>query len=174
MTSEIATQVMGFDNAKDLWEVVQNLFGIQSRAREDYLRQMFQQTRKGTSKMSDYLRLMKSHADNLGQAGSPVSLRNLVSQVLLGLDEEYNPIVAMIHGRGDISWSEMHAKLLVFEKRLELQNAQKTTVVALNNIVSVNMVNNKSTGNQGNQRGWNYNNNYGQRGQYSNNNQHGP
>lgn len=98
MTPKVATQVMGFDNAKDLWAAIQDLLGVQSKAKEDYLRQVFQQSRKNSLKMSDYLRVMKNHADNLGQAGSPVSTRNLVSQVLLGHDEEYNPVVVMIQG----------------------------------------------------------------------------
>lgn len=58
--------VMGVENAKDLWSAIQELFGVQSRAEEDFLRQTFQQTRKGNMKMVDYLRLMKSHTDNLG------------------------------------------------------------------------------------------------------------
>lgn len=46
--------------------------------------------------MSEYLRIMKSHFNNLAHAGSPVSTRALISQVLLGLDEEYNPVVVGI------------------------------------------------------------------------------
>lgn len=41
MIPEVAIQVMGYENAKDLWSAVQELFGIQSRAEEDYLRQVF-------------------------------------------------------------------------------------------------------------------------------------
>lgn len=99
MTYEVATQVMGYENAKDLWAAIQELFGVQSRAEEDYLHHVFYQTRKGSLKMADYLRVIKTHADNLGQAGSHVSPHSLISQVLLGLDEEYNPVVAMIQGR---------------------------------------------------------------------------
>lgn len=47
-------------------------------------------------KMNDYLRVMKNHADNLELAGSPIPQHSLVSQVLIGLDGEYNPIVATI------------------------------------------------------------------------------
>lgn len=111
---------------------------------------------------------MKSHADNLGQAGSPVSTRNLISQVLLGLDEEYNPVVAMIQGRNGITWSEMQAELLVFEKRLELHNTQKSALTFSHN-VSVNMVNSNNTGGQRNQ---NYNGNNRQQ-SYERGNQRG-
>lgn len=42
MTTEVATQVMGYDSANDLWDAISDVFGIQSRAEEDYLRQVFQ------------------------------------------------------------------------------------------------------------------------------------
>lgn len=53
--------------------------------------------------MSEYLRLMKLHSDNLGLVRSPVPTRALVSQVLLKLDEEYNPVVATLQGKEDVS-----------------------------------------------------------------------
>ena len=51
--------------------------------------------------MEDYLHIMKTNAENLGQAGSPIPLRSLISQVLLGLDEVYNSV------KPDISWLDM-------------------------------------------------------------------
>ncbi|KAL0556084.1 hypothetical protein IC582_004591 [Cucumis melo] len=96
MVPDVALQLIGFNTAKDLWEAIQILFGIQSRAKEDFLRQTFQTTQKGNYKMKDYLRIMKTNADNLGQAESPIPLRCLITQVLLGLDEVYNPVTAVI------------------------------------------------------------------------------
>lgn len=58
--------------------------------------------------MSEYLRLMKLHSNNLELVGSPVSIRALVSQVLLGLDENYNLVVATLKGKEDVTWLEMH------------------------------------------------------------------
>ena len=60
MTLEIATKLMGFEHSKDLWDAIQELFGIQSRAEEDYLRQTFQQTRKGNNSMIEYFSPTKS------------------------------------------------------------------------------------------------------------------
>ncbi|XP_038902487.1 uncharacterized protein LOC120089143 [Benincasa hispida] len=125
MTAEVAMQVMGYENYKYLWAAIQELFGLQSRAGEDYLRQVFQQTCKGAMKMPEYLRVMKTHSDNLGLTGSPVPTRALVSQVLLGLDEEFNPFVATIQGRSEISWTNMQTELLAFEKRQTNNNNQR-------------------------------------------------
>lgn len=107
MAAEVATQVLGFENEKDLWGAVQELFGIQSQAEVDYFRQIFQQTHKVSLKMAEYLQVMKTHTDNLGQAGSVVDNRSLVSQVLLELDQEFNPIIVMIQGIPRITWSRM-------------------------------------------------------------------
>ncbi|KAA0047120.1 Retrovirus-related Pol polyprotein from transposon TNT 1-94 [Cucumis melo var. makuwa] len=99
-----ACQLMGFEHSKDLWDVIQKLFDIQSRVEEDYLRQTFQQTRK----------------------------------VLLGLDEEYNAIVATLQEKPELSCLQMQLKLHSYEKRLQAQNAQKT--VSMHNTPIVNMV----------------------------------
>ncbi|XP_038896600.1 uncharacterized protein LOC120084860 [Benincasa hispida] len=125
MALDVAVQLMGYETAKELWQAIQELFGVQSRAEEDYLRQLFQQTRKGGQKMSGYLKLMKLHSDNLAQTSSPVSTRTLISQVLLGLDEEYNLVVVGIQGKPGISWLDMQSELLTYEKRLEHQNSIK-------------------------------------------------
>ncbi|XP_038887688.1 protein transport protein sec-16A.1-like [Benincasa hispida] len=82
MTPEVVVQVMRCESARTLWDSINELFGVQSRAEEDYL-------------------------------------RALVSQVLLGLDEEYNAIVATIQSKENVSWLDMQSELLLFEKRAE-------------------------------------------------------
>lgn len=51
MMPEVTAQVMGYDEAKLLWDAIQEYFGIQSRSQEDYYRHMMQQTRKRIMKM---------------------------------------------------------------------------------------------------------------------------
>lgn len=46
--------------------------------------------------MAEYLTLMKRFADNLYLVGSPVSTKNLILYVIIGLDEEYTPIVVVL------------------------------------------------------------------------------
>ena len=95
--------------------------------------------------MTEYLQLMKLHSDNLGQAGSLVPTRILISQVLLGLYEEYNAVVATLQGKPELSLLQMQSELLPYEKRLEAQNAHKT--VPLYNTRTVNMVSNRGPSN---------------------------
>lgn len=54
-------------------------------------------------------------------------IRALVSQVLLGQDEEYNPIVVKIEGKLDISWLDIQSELLSYKKWLEHQIILRTT-----------------------------------------------
>lgn len=91
-------------------------------------------------KVTDYLRVIKTHADNIVQAGGDMSDRSMISQVLRGLDEEYNPVVAVLQGKSSITWPEIQSELLVFEKHLDYQRSLKTN--SFNN-ASMNVVSNR-------------------------------
>lgn len=114
MIAEVASQVTGYDTAKNLWDALQEYYGLQAASQQDYLKRMLQQTRKGSTKMSEYLALMKGYADNLYLAGSPVSTRDLISYVIAGLDEEYTPIVVVLQNQ-DLSWTDVQNRLLTYE-----------------------------------------------------------
>lgn len=145
---------MGFSTSKDLWLAIQELFGVQSRAEIDYLKRIFQQTRKGSTSMMEYLGTMKKYSDSLALAGSPVLARDLISQVLSGLDEEYNPVAVLLQSGPNVSWAEMQAELMSYEKRLEYQLSLKSGVsITSSTPPSVNMAHKKPPFGQGqNQR----------------------
>ncbi|KAK0586960.1 hypothetical protein LWI29_015268 [Acer saccharum] len=119
MTLGIASQVMGKPSTKVLWDALVELYGVQSRSRENYYRQMLQQTRKGSMKMDEYLNTMKKYADHMALAGAPVTMRDLVPQITSGLDDEYTPAVLMVESKPDLSWVELQGMLLTYENRLE-------------------------------------------------------
>lgn len=143
MTPEIATQVMGHDEAKKLWDSVQEYYGVQSRSQEDYNRLMLQQTRKGTMKMYEYLDTMKKYYDNLQIAGFPMDMCSFISHVTAGLDDEYTPIVCVIRNQ-NMSWSEIQLELLSFEQRQERLQALKSNISvnqATVNLAAINLTN---------------------------------
>ncbi|XP_038877229.1 uncharacterized protein LOC120069524 [Benincasa hispida] len=119
MTLEITTLVMGYDKSKD---PIQQLFGVQSRVEEDYLRQTFQQQRKG----------------------SHVPTRAFVSQILCRLDEDYNLVIATLLGKPNTTWLEMQSELLVYERRLDYQNLLRVNGVEIN--PTVNMTQGRGNG----------------------------
>lgn len=77
--------------------------------------------------MFDYLRVMKSNVDAQELARASVDMKSLISQVIIGLDEEYNPMVATFEGRFGLTWLQMQVELWDFEKRLESQQALKSS-----------------------------------------------
>ncbi|KAK4281528.1 hypothetical protein QN277_013008 [Acacia crassicarpa] len=119
MTVEIASQMIGCETSASLWKAITEFVGANTRSRITFLKSEFQQLKKGSLKMREYLAKMKSVSDNLTLAGCPLSLTDLVTQTLAGLDTEYTPIVVLLSEKDHLSWSELQSKLLTYESRLE-------------------------------------------------------
>jgi hypothetical protein len=70
--------------------------------------------------VSEYTSKMKSLADEMGSAKQAID-DELVSCILAGLDEEFNPVVSAIVARVEpVSVGDVHSQLLSFENRMEL------------------------------------------------------
>lgn len=137
MTIDIATQLMHCENSKQLWDEAQSLAGAQSRSQLTYLKSEFHGTRKGNLKMEEYLTKMKKLTDQLKLAGNPVTISDLIIQILNGLDSDYNPIAVKLSDQSSLTWVDLQAQLLAFESRLDQLN--KLTNMSLN--ASANVVN---------------------------------
>ncbi|KAK0581835.1 hypothetical protein LWI29_018538 [Acer saccharum] len=150
MEPDVAFEVIGNETSKDLWESINTLFGLKTKSNIAYYKREFQKLQKRGMKMFDYLKAAKKLADNLALVGRPMPLEDLVSQVLDGLDSvEYNPLVCQINEREEISWIDLQAKLLSYEKRLEQINVGLSSI----NLgqVSANYVGTKNNGGQAGQ-----------------------
>ncbi|KAI4299948.1 hypothetical protein L6164_033368 [Bauhinia variegata] len=112
MTIEIASQLIHCKTSKELWTAAKELSGSNTRSRITLLKSEFQRTRKGSMKMEDYLSRMKTIADNLTLAGSPLSILEINSQIFAG-------IVVSLFEKEDLTWVELQATLLTFKNRLE-------------------------------------------------------
>lgn len=100
----VASELMGYDTSRKLWNATNELFGVKTRSNAVFYKREFAKMQKGNLKMEEYLKAMKGHADNLALAGHPVSLDDLVTQIPAGLDsQEYNPLVCQITEKDDIS-----------------------------------------------------------------------
>ncbi|KAL0731158.1 hypothetical protein Bca4012_027252 [Brassica carinata] len=88
-------------------------FGTPSYVHIQQLRFQLRTCVKGTKTISEYLRLIKSKADDLAIFGKPMDSEDFTEQILAGLPEGYKTIVDAIYGRNTaISFSELHKKLL--------------------------------------------------------------
>ena len=72
--------------------------------------------------VADYYAKMRGYADEMASAGNPLSDEELVSYLLAGLDEEFNPVFTSVVARvGAITPGEVFSQLLSFEQHLRLQ-----------------------------------------------------
>lgn len=108
-----------------------------THSRVTFLKGELHRTRKGTLKMAKYLAKMKIVADNLLLARCPISLNDLISQTLAGVDIEYNYIVVQISNKTELSWVELQAALLTHENRVE-QRSNLTTSFHLEANIAAN------------------------------------
>lgn len=119
MTESIAMEVMSCSTSAELWNALEALFGAHSKAKMDDYRTKIQTVRKGSTSMTDYLRLKRQWADVLALAGDPYPENLLVSNVLSGLDIEYLPVVLIIESREKTSWQTLQDMLLNFDSKLD-------------------------------------------------------
>lgn len=68
--------------------------------------------------MVEYLVVMKQASENLQLAGNPISLGDLISYVIAGLDSEYIPILCSIDDKDIKTWQELCSILIIFEGTL--------------------------------------------------------
>jgi hypothetical protein len=83
-------------SARQTWLTLGNQFIGNSETRALHLDAMFHNFVQGDLSMTEYCRKMKAMADSLGDLDCPVSDRNLVLNVLRGLNKKYEHLRAII------------------------------------------------------------------------------
>ena len=119
MTADVASQLLHCRTPSQLWKTVTEIMSSHSKSRITMYKFDLQQIRKGSSTIDEYLSKLKAISDNLSMAGSPISDSDLITQVLASLGAEYTPIVLHLSDRENLTWIDMHSRLLTFERHLE-------------------------------------------------------
>lgn len=78
MTQDLETQLLNYENSKEIWEETQSLAGAHTRSRVIYLNSEFHSLRKGKRKMQDYVIKMKKLSEELKLVGNPISNSNII------------------------------------------------------------------------------------------------
>ena len=126
LTKDVEAQVIGLDTSWEVWKALEDLWEAQSKERaSNILHLAIQTTKKSSRTIKEYLSIMKQLADNLATVGKAISLSDLISFVSAGLDAEYTPIVDQVKAKDAISWQDLKATLLSFEKNLNRANNYK-------------------------------------------------
>lgn len=96
--------------AAELWAAIQGLQASQSHARIMATRMALATAQKGSSLMAEYFTRMKGLADDMASAGKKLDNDEIVSYILMGLGEEFDPVVTSVSSRADsISLQELQA-----------------------------------------------------------------
>jgi hypothetical protein len=123
MTQEVMGQAAACDTPQEVWSLLEQMYVSQSRARIVNTRITLATTRKDDMSISEYITKMKSLADEMTSVKKKVDDEELVSYILVGLDEEYNPVVSALLARVEpILVAEAHSQLLTFKNRMNLMH----------------------------------------------------
>jgi hypothetical protein len=123
LTRETLVTVATSTRAAEAWSELSKLYSSQTCARTVNTRIALATTKKLQLSVADYYNKMRSLADDMAFSGTPLCDDELVSYILAGLDEDYNPVYSTVTSRVEpITPSELYAQLLGFEHHLQLQN----------------------------------------------------
>ena len=108
----------------DVWKTLEKKFGVQSEARVLQLRYELNTLKKESLNVEDYCIKMKSIADKLASAGSPITEKDLMLTILNGLGSGFRDIATFITG-SKMEYDDAYALLLTHETRLEQEQEDK-------------------------------------------------
>ena len=121
LSHEVMAQVATLETPQEVYGELVRMYASASRARTVNTRIALATTRKGNMSVTEYVAKIKSLADDMASAGKKVDDEELVSYLLAGLDEEFNPVVTAVGARTEyILVGELVSQLLSFEHRLDL------------------------------------------------------
>ena len=97
------------------------MFAAQNQAQAINTRIELTNLKKGNLTMAEYLAKIKALSDEIACTGTTMTSGEIVSQVLAGLDLDYNPVVSALAARVEpVSVQELYTQLLSFDTRLNL------------------------------------------------------
>ena len=97
----------------EIWNTLDQMFHINSKARISQLRFMLQSTKKGSMSIEEYMLKMKNVAEGLLPVGQTITDEELILYILGGLGQEYESVIVNLTSRQD--------KLLLQEVQYMLQ-----------------------------------------------------
>ncbi|ESR44791.1 hypothetical protein CICLE_v10003509mg [Citrus x clementina] len=110
----ILNSILNCDNSRDAWRSIEKQFRAQSEAKIMHLRYELNVLRKESMSVEEYCLKVKILADKLACAGSPMSKRDLLMQVLNGLGTGYLDLASIIIAN-KMSYDDAYALLLTHE-----------------------------------------------------------
>ena len=116
LSKEVLIQVAALTSSKAVWDAIGSMFTSTSRSRINNLRIALANGRKENKTVAAYFAEMKSYTEELATDGKPLAEDELISYILAGLDENYNPLVSALDARPEeVSLDELFAQMSNFD-----------------------------------------------------------
>jgi len=97
---------------------LETLFSAQSQSRIMQLKQKVATLKKGALSISAYYQKAQGFSHILAAISKPIEASELISNILVGLVREYDPLVTSVTTRQDsISLNELYGFMLSYEMR---------------------------------------------------------
>lgn len=111
------------------WTKLSKLYASRSRSRVMSLKDRLAKPRD-SKPMTEYLQTIKTTSDELALIDAPVSEDDLLLHILNGIGSEFKDLAGALRvHESDISFEELHDKLVDYEAFLQKENAQTTPQV---------------------------------------------
>ncbi|CAL9029522.1 unnamed protein product, partial [Prunus brigantina] len=109
----VLSYIVGATSSRDLWLNLEKRFAALTRSHLLQLKAHLQTIKKGSLTMLEYIQQIKTIADSLAAAGSPLANSDFITHILQGLPTEYDALSTFIRVRSEpLSPEDLHGLLL--------------------------------------------------------------
>lgn len=122
VSKDILTQVVNLETVAETWSAITTMLSSQSRARVLNTRLALSMTHKDNLSVTEYIGKMKTLADKMSSTDKPLNDEEMMSYILAGLANDYEPVVSSLVGKAEaIPVVEIYTQLPSFESRAKLR-----------------------------------------------------
>ncbi|XP_022136883.1 dr1-associated corepressor homolog isoform X2 [Momordica charantia] len=120
MFEEILGEMIHCNTAREVWQILENLYTSRNLARVMQLKSKLENIKKGNLPLKDYFQKVKALVDSLAAAGKKVTVEDHIMHILTGLRSEFESTVSVISARTQTqTLQEVYSLLLSHEGRNE-------------------------------------------------------
>lgn len=141
LTEEVLAQVMLLSTTREVWQALEWMFSSGSKLRIMQLHRQLTNMRKNNMGATKYFHKVKNLSNTLGTLGTiskPLSNDKIVTYVLTGINNNYDPLVTSLTTRTEqVTLSNLYAHLMSFDTCLEQNNYVVQVLGASVNLASL-------------------------------------
>lgn len=100
-------------SSRDIWQILNRIYGKSSRGYIKQLRQQVKQTTKANKSVNEYMHVIIEKSDQLALFGAPIEHEDMLNIIIDGLNEDYRSIIDSVNDQDcPISIDKLDKKLI--------------------------------------------------------------